>query len=86
MNEDKYNGWNDNGDLPPIKKCLCGGNAKLCDNGFERPVIDPDTGAYIDMDIFDGDRFWCECELCGATTRGQETPEAAITEWNYRQN
>ena len=43
MNEDKYNGWNDDGSFPPIEKCpFCSGSAKLCDNGYERPVIDPD--------------------------------------------
>lgn len=85
--KDKYNGWNDDGSLPPIEKCpFCGGIAKLCDNGFEYPIIDPDSGAYVDMDISEGDLFWCGCESCGATTLGRETPEAAIAEWNHRQD
>ena len=85
MNEDNYNGWNDDVSFPPIEKCpFCSVSAKLCDNGYERPVIDPDTGAYIDMEISEGDTFWCECESCGATTHGKGSPEAAITEWNHR--
>lgn len=87
MSEDKYNGWNDDENLHPIKKCpFCGGSAKLCDNGFEAQVIDPDSGAYVDMDISEDDIFWCECESCGVMTQGQETPEAAIEEWNRRVN
>lgn len=87
MNEDKYNGWNDDGGLQPIEKCpFCGGSAKLCDNGFEEPVIDPDSGAYVDMEISEGDLFWIQCEVCGAMTCGKETPEGAIREWNIRVN
>ena len=85
MNEDKYNGWNDDGGLQPIEKCpCCGGSAKLCDNGFEAPIIDPESGAYVDMEISEGDIFWCECESCGAMTQGEDTPEDSISKWNTR--
>ncbi|RHC46349.1 hypothetical protein DW839_31175 [Enterocloster bolteae] len=85
MNEDKYNGWNDDGGLQPIEKCpFCGGSAKLCDNGFEAPIIDPESGAYVDMEISEGDIFWCECESCGAMTQGEDTPEDSISKWNTR--
>ena len=85
MNEDKYNGWNDDGGLQPIEKCpFCGGSAKLCDNGFEAPIIDPESGAYVDMEISEGDIFWSECESCGAMTQGEDTPEDSISKWNTR--
>jgi len=57
----------------------------LNDNGHEEPVIDPETGAYIDMDISEGDIFWCSCEECGAMMGGGEnSPEEAIEVWNKR--
>ena len=83
---DVYNGWNDEGGLPEIKNCpFCGKRGILNDNGHEEPVIDPETGAYIDMDISEGDIFWCSCEECGAMMGGGEnSPEEAIEAWNKR--
>ena len=82
---DVYNGWNDDGTLPAIKACpFCGSAGMLNDNGYEMPVIDPDTGAYVDMDIFEGDGFWCECPECGAILPEADTPEEAIKQWNRR--
>lgn len=82
--KDYYNGWNDEGNLKPIKKCpFCGGNGCLMDNGYEEPVID-ENGAYVDMDIFEGDIFWVACEECGATGQEGNTPEEAIRNWNRR--
>lgn len=82
--ENKYDDWNAEGNLPEIKTCpFCGGESILCDNGYEEPVIDS-NGAYVDMDIFDGDIFWCECSVCESSTQGKGTPEEAITAWNKR--
>lgn len=82
--QDKYKGWNENGDLPKISVCpFCGGDGILCDNGYEEPVIDG-NGAYVDMDIFEGDVFRCMCKVCGAMTQGEYTPEDAIMVWNKR--
>ena len=82
--KDYYNGWNDEGNLNKILSCpFCGGNGELLDNGYEHPVID-ENGAYVDMDIFEGDTFWIECEKCGAMMTGADTPEKAIEEWNKR--
>ena len=82
--KDYYNGWNDEGNLEPMKKCpFCGGNGELKDNGYEHPVIDG-NGAYVDMDIFEGDTFWIECEKCGAMNTGSDSPEEAIKNWNRR--
>lgn len=51
-----FDEWNDDGNLPQIKSCpFCGGKGILCSNGYEEPVIDSNTGAYVDMDIFEGD-------------------------------
>lgn len=83
--KDVYNGWNDDGDLEEIKKCpFCGGIGVLRDNGFIYPEIDPETGAYVDMHIEDGDVLWCECEECGAMSESADTPEEAISNWNRR--
>lgn len=85
MSRDVYDEWNDDGTLPTIKPCpFCGSAGVLNDNGYERPVIDMDTGAYIDMDIHEGDGFWCECPECGAILPGADTPEGAIKQWNRR--
>lgn len=84
IEKDYYNGWNDEGNLNKILSCpFCGGNGELLDNGYEHPVID-ENGAYVDMDIFEGDTFWIECEKCGAMMTGADTPEKAIEEWNKR--
>lgn len=32
----------------------------------------------MDMDIFDGDIFWCSCESCGAMSGWESTPEDDI--------
>lgn len=86
MSLDVYEDWNSDGNLPEIDKCpFCGSRGILCDNGYEKPIIDPETGAYIDMDISDGDIFWIECQKCGiAQTGGYDSPEEAIQEWNKR--
>lgn len=82
---DAYNGWNDEGNHPEIKKCpFCGNRGILNDNGYEEPVIDPETGAYIDIDISEADVFWCSCEKCGVMGSGENTPEEAIEAWNKR--
>ena len=84
IEKDYYNGWNDEGNLNKILSCpFCGGNGELLDNGYEHPVID-ENGAYVDMDIFEGDTFWIECEKCGAMMTEADTPEKAIEEWNKR--
>ena len=84
IEKDYYNGWNDEGNLNKILSCpFCGGNGELLDNGYEHPVIDK-NGAYVDMDIFEGDTFWIECEKCGAMMTEADTPEKAIEEWNKR--
>ena len=84
IEKDYYNGWNDEGNLNKILSCpFCGGNGELLDNGYEHPVID-ENGAYVDMDIFEGDTFWIECEKCGAMMTEADTPEKAIEEWNTR--
>lgn len=84
IEKDYYNGWNDEGNLDKILSCpFCGGNGELLDNGYEHPVID-ENGAYVDMDIFEGDTFWIECEKCGAMMTEADTPEKAIEEWNKR--
>lgn len=80
-----FDEWNDNGNLPQIKNCpFCGGKGILCSNGYEEPVIDSKTGAYVDMDFFEGDIFWCSCESCGAMSGGESMPEDAIKVWNNR--
>lgn len=85
MSRNVYDDWNEDGTLPKIKPCpFCGSAGMLNDNGYERPVIDPDTGAYVDMDFFGGDGFWCECPECGAILPGASTPEEAIEQWNRR--
>lgn len=85
MSRDVYDEWNDDGTLPALKPCpFCGSAGVLNDNGYERPVIDMDTGAYINMDIKEGDGFWCECPECGAILPGADTPEGAIEQWNRR--
>lgn len=82
--KDYYNGWNDEETLDEISKCpFCGGNGELIDNGYSHPVIDG-NGAYVDMDISEGDLFWIQCEKCGATIQTTETPEEAIANWNRR--
>lgn len=82
--EDKYDDWNAEGNLPEINTCpFCSGEGILCDNGHEEPVIDS-NGAYVDMEFFEGDDFWCECKVCGAMTHGEDTPEDAIMVWNKR--
>lgn len=84
IEKDYYNGWNDESNLNKILSCpFCGGNGELLDNRYEHPVID-ENGAYVDMDIFEGDTFWIECEKCGAMITGADTPEKAIEEWNKR--
>lgn len=84
VEKDYYNGWNDEGNLNKILSCpFCGGNGELLDNGYEHPAID-ENGAYVDMDIFEGDTFWIECEKCGAMITGADTPKKAIEEWNKR--
>ena len=84
IEKDYYNGWNDEGNLDKILSCpFCGGNGELLDDGYEHPVID-ENGACVDMDIFEGDTFWIECEKCGAMITGADTPEKAIEEWNKR--
>ena len=84
IEKDYYNGWNDEGNLNKILSCpFCGGNGELLDNGYEHQVID-ENGAYVDMDIFEGDTFWIECEKCGAMMTEADTPEKAIEEWNKR--
>ena len=57
----------------------------LCDDGYEEPVID-ENGAYIDMDISEGETFWCQCEECDAMTQVEDSPEKAIRLWNRRVN
>lgn len=86
MEKDYYHGWNDGDEkLEGIKNCpFCGGHGELLSNGYERPEIDPETGAYIGMDIFDGDILWCQCENCGAMAEDSDTPEGAISNWNRR--
>lgn len=90
----RYNAWedynadnidNDRPALEPLKPCpFCGGGAWLLDNSSMEPVIDPETGAYIDMDIEDASTIWCECQSCGVTNGFVETPEEAIAIWNRR--
>ena len=83
---DVYDEWNDDGNLPKIEKCpFCGGRGMLCDDGGQEPVIDSETGAYIDMEFWEGSTFWIECEGCGCLLGGEETPEQAIEKWNKRQ-
>jgi len=85
MSRNVYDDWNEDGTLPKIKPCpFCGSAGVLNDNGYENPVIDPSTGAYIDMDIREADGFWCECPECGAILPGADTPEGAIEQWNRR--
>ena len=84
IEKDYQKGWNYEGNLNKILSCpFCGGNGELLDNGYEHPVID-ENGAYVDMDIFEGDTFWIECEKCGAMMTEADTPEKAIEEWNKR--
>lgn len=85
---DVYGGWNDDGNLEEIKNCpFCGGVGALLDNGYECPVIDQETGAYTGLNIEEeGDVFWCQCEECGATSEGSDTPEGAIKNWNRRES
>lgn len=83
--KDYYNGWNDDGTLEPIKGCpFCGGNGELKDNGYECPIID-ENGAYVDMEIVEGNAFWIACEKCGAEGSCRDTPEEAIECWNKRE-
>ncbi len=83
---DTYNDWNnDDHPLPEVKKCpFCGTQGILCDNGYEEPEIDYNTGAYVGMDISEGDVFWVECDNCNAQGGYAETPEKAIENWNKR--
>lgn len=84
MVENKYDEWNMDGDLPEINTCpFCGGDGILCDNGYEEPVIDS-NGAYVDIDHYEGDAFWCMCKECEAMSDSKEDPEEAIEAWNKR--
>lgn len=84
---DVYDDWNnEDNELPEIDVCpYCGGRGMLCDDGYEEPVIDK-NGAYIDMDISEGETFWCQCEECDAMTQVEDSPEKAIQLWNRRAN
>lgn len=82
--KNKYAEWNIEGNLSEISTCpFYGGESILCDNGYEEPVIDS-NGAYVNMDYFEGDVFWCMCKDCGAMSDSKDTPEDAITSWNKK--
>lgn len=84
MNRDTYYDY-EKGTLPKIRNCpFCNGKGILLDNSFESPVIDAETGAFVDMEYESADLYWCYCEECGASMDSFESPKKAIKAWNRR--
>lgn len=36
--------------------------------------------------IWDGNHYWCQCNVCLASTAAEDTREEAVEDWNRRSN
>lgn len=68
-----------------LRRCpFCGGEAKTISEVHVDPVIDPETGAYIDADAFYQEQTGCPtCDIWFFIDE-DEPEDATIMKWNRR--
>lgn len=56
----------------------------LQDKGYHSPTHCPFCGGNSTLQSAIDKVYWVKCELCGASSQPESTPEAAIAKWNCR--
>lgn len=56
----------------------------LQDKGYQTPDQCPFCGGNSALHSAIDRAYWVKCELCGASSQPESTPEAAIKRWNCR--